>query len=45
MHREGRQLTHIVVPRGDSQLGTGDEVVLLVTSETEDEVRKLLVAP
>ena len=34
---------HLVVPRGDTVLGVGDEVVLLVTDEVEDEVRRLLV--
>ena len=34
---------HLVVPRGDTVLGGGDEVVLLVTDDVEDEVRRLLV--
>jgi trk system potassium uptake protein TrkA len=34
---------HLVVPRGDTVLGAGDEVVLLVTDEVEDEVQRLLV--
>jgi trk system potassium uptake protein TrkA len=38
--REGR----VVIPRSDTQLTSGDEVVLLVTAETEDKVRDLLVA-
>jgi trk system potassium uptake protein TrkA len=38
--REGR----VVIPRTDTQLTSGDEVVLLVTAETEDKVRALLVA-
>jgi trk system potassium uptake protein TrkA len=38
--REGR----VVIPRADTQLTSGDEVVLLVTAETEDKVRTLLVA-
>ena len=38
--REGR----VVIPRTDTQLTSGDEVVLLVTAETEDKVRTLLVA-
>lgn len=33
---------HLVVPRGDTVLGVGDEVVLLVTDEVEDEVQRLL---
>jgi trk system potassium uptake protein TrkA len=37
--REGR----VVIPRGDTQLTEGDEVVLLVTDETEEKVRSLLV--
>ena len=32
------------IPRGDTQLTEGDEVVLLVTDETEEKVRTLLVA-
>jgi len=35
----------LVVPRGDTTLQVGDEVLLLVTGEAEDEVRSLLVAP
>ena len=34
----------VVVPRGDTMLGVGDEVLLLVSGESEDEVRSLLVA-
>ena len=34
---------HVVVPRGDTTLEPGDEVLLLVTPESEDEVRRLLV--
>jgi trk system potassium uptake protein TrkA len=34
---------HLVVPRGDTVLSVGDEVVLLVAGEVEDEVRRLLV--
>jgi trk system potassium uptake protein len=33
----------VVVPRGDTVLYRGDEVVVLVTDESEDEVRRLLV--
>lgn len=33
---------HVVVPRGDTPLLAGDEVLVLVTDETEDEVRRLL---
>jgi trk system potassium uptake protein len=38
--RDGR----VVIPRADSQLTSGDEVVLLVTEDTEERVRALLVA-
>ena len=31
-----------IVPRGDTMLRAGDEVVVLVTSESEDEVKRLL---
>jgi Trk K+ transport system NAD-binding subunit len=34
---------HVVVPRGDTRLTEGDEVLVLVTSESEEDVRKLLV--
>jgi trk system potassium uptake protein TrkA len=33
----------VVVPRGDTILRQGDEVLVLVTSESEDAVRALLV--
>jgi trk system potassium uptake protein TrkA len=33
----------VVVPRGDTQLKEGDEVMVLVTRESEDRVRNLLV--
>ncbi|HET9601161.1 MAG TPA: TrkA family potassium uptake protein [Acidimicrobiales bacterium] len=32
----------VVVPRGDTLIRVGDEVVVLVTSESEDEVRAIL---
>ena len=35
---------HLVVPRSDVRLAAGDEVVLLLTEESEEEVRALLVA-
>lgn len=38
--RDGR----VVLPRGDTQLSSGDEVVLLVSEDTENAVRELLVA-
>jgi Trk K+ transport system NAD-binding subunit len=33
----------VVVPRGDTILRLGDEVLVLVTTESEDAVRALLV--
>ena len=33
---------HVVVPRGDTPLLAGDEVLVLVTEDSEDEVRRLL---
>src|SRR5262247_254024 len=35
---------HVVVPRGDTPLLEGDEVLVLVTPESEDAVRMILVA-
>ncbi len=35
---------HVVVPRGDTVLEPGDEVLVLVSPESEDAVRSLLVA-
>jgi trk system potassium uptake protein TrkA len=35
----------LIVPRGDTVLRIGDEVVVLVTDESEEDVRALLVAP
>jgi Trk K+ transport system NAD-binding subunit len=34
---------HVVVPRGDTTLRDRDEVLVLVTGDSEDDVRKLLV--
>ena len=34
---------HLVVPRGDTVLNPGDEVLLLVTGEAEDAVQRILV--
>jgi trk system potassium uptake protein TrkA len=34
---------HVVVPRGDTSLSSGDEVMVLVTAESEDRVRRLLI--
>ena len=39
--REGR----VVVPRGDTVMQAGDEVVALVTDESEDPVKALLIGP
>ena len=35
----------VVVPRGDTALAAGDEVLVLVTNESEVQVRELLVRP
>jgi trk system potassium uptake protein len=32
----------VIVPRGDTRLQAGDEVLVLVTSDSMDEVRKIL---
>ena len=34
--------THLIIPRGDTLLRTGDEVVVLVTTDSEDEVKRML---
>ena len=34
---------HVIVPRGETTVEPGDEVLLLVTPESEDEVKSLLV--
>ncbi|MGH9070269.1 MAG: potassium channel family protein [Acidimicrobiales bacterium] len=34
---------HVVVPRGDTALTTGDEVLALVTPDSEDKVRNVLL--
>jgi trk system potassium uptake protein TrkA len=34
---------HVIVPRGDTSLAEGDEVMVLVTAESEDRVRRLLI--
>jgi trk system potassium uptake protein TrkA len=39
--RDGR----VLVPRGDTGLGSGDEILLLMAGESEEAVRCLLVAP
>ena len=33
----------VIVPRGDTVVRIGDEVIVLVTGESEDEVRRLLI--
>jgi trk system potassium uptake protein len=33
---------HVVVPRGNTTVRVGDEVIVLVTTESEDEVRRIL---
>jgi trk system potassium uptake protein len=33
---------HVIVPRGDTLVQAGDEVIVLVTDESEDEVRRIL---
>jgi trk system potassium uptake protein TrkA len=33
----------VVVPRGDTTLSPGDEVIALVTEDSEDAVRRILV--
>jgi trk system potassium uptake protein len=35
--------SHVVVPRGDTVLLAGDEVIVLVTADSEDDVRRVLV--
>jgi Trk K+ transport system NAD-binding subunit len=32
----------LIVPRGDTMLRAGDEVIVLVTSDSEEEVKELL---
>ena len=39
--REG----HVVVPRGDTVLQAGDEVLALVTADSEDAVKEILIGP
>lgn len=33
---------HVIMPRGDTEFGAGDEVLALVTPDSEDDVRQLL---
>lgn len=35
---------HVLVPRGETTLQAGDEVVILVTGDAEEDVRRLLIA-
>ena len=35
---------HVVVPRSDTILRAGDEVLVLVTGGVEDDVRRVLVS-
>ena len=35
----------LIVPRGDTMLRVGDEVIVLVTVDSEDEVNRLLTTP
>jgi Trk K+ transport system NAD-binding subunit len=35
--------SQVVVPRGDTVLHAGDEVMVLVTGESEPDVRRILV--
>jgi Trk K+ transport system NAD-binding subunit len=34
---------HVIVPRGDTLLIEGDEVLVLVTNDREDQVKQILV--
>ena len=36
--------SHVIVPRGDTVLQAGDEVLVLVTPESEEPVRRILVS-
>jgi trk system potassium uptake protein TrkA len=36
---------HVVVPRGDTVLQRNDEVLALVTPDSEDKVKQLLIGP
>jgi trk system potassium uptake protein len=37
--------THVVVPRGDTVIQPGDEVLVLVTPDSEDAVKDVLIGP
>jgi trk system potassium uptake protein len=34
---------HVIVPRGESELHPGDEVLALITGDAEDDIKKLLI--
>jgi trk system potassium uptake protein len=36
--------SHVLMPRGDTRLRVGDEVIVLVTDESEDGVRRILTS-
>lgn len=36
---------HVIVPRGDTVLLRGDEVIMLALADAEDEVRRILIGP
>jgi trk system potassium uptake protein TrkA len=36
---------HVVVPRGETVMELGDEVLVLVTTESQETVKALLVGP
>jgi Trk K+ transport system NAD-binding subunit len=38
--QHGRE--HVVMPRGDTTFEAGDEVLAMVTSDSEDDVRNIL---
>jgi trk/ktr system potassium uptake protein len=33
---------HVVMPRGDTEFEAGDEVLAMVTSDSEEDVRRIL---
>jgi len=35
----------VIVPRGDTVLEAADEVIALVTDDSEDDLRRILVSP
>lgn len=36
---------HVIMPRGDTVFETGDEVMAMVTAESEEDVRRILTGP